>query len=196
MNRRRLYLVVAVSLALVAGMVLLFPSKKSTQPLLQIKIVRRAIEGGKAVMFYRVEVSGHRRIQICNVLTVEEPNDRTSRALLEGKQWISSTYPENFPIGNPSECRREFGVLAPSKAPSWRLRLTVNVENGSLRKRLYYMPAMWRSLRRNGSSITEATWELRNAFGTFDSYVVESDPITNNFTPKASSQASHAALGK
>jgi hypothetical protein len=170
-----------------------------------LKIVRRTVEEGKPVVFFRVEVADNRRTQIKDVEKVvgdssEGPFEgfhityfnsnmapvstiaaspvKASLGLLEPTSnfWAPS---QSSPLLDPSKGRREFGVLVPTNAAIWKLRVTVDMESPNPSERFKSSLIVWRLMRKRGSSVYEATKASWRIFTVMGSEAVESDLITN-----------------
>ena len=197
MNRRHMMLAV-VGLALVCGLVFFAWSKKADQRL-RLKIVRTAIEQGKPVVFFRVEGNTNQRIQIHAV-------EKVTRTVLEGRydspvvskdvwapgqlqEWADFVGQDNF--WAPSQLQHwaflghDFGILALTNVPIWKLRVTATRSVPSLLGAFKAMPGMWSFCRSKGrpfSQIARIGWNMgfSGYTGIFETNVYESDPITNS----------------
>lgn len=196
MNRRRTLLLVIVGLGLAGGLAFLFWPKQSDQPQVHLKIVNRAVEQGRQVVFFRVEGAGSRRIQIVWVGRII--GDWRTRCSLETD--VTGVPPKpatNFwapsqvsPIMNLRSGRKEFGIMAPTNASVWQVRVIVNVDLPTW-ERVRAMPRTWSYMSRRGMPFLSAASGAWNAFydgGTQDLY---SDSITNSVPPESSSIALH-----
>ena len=88
-------------------------------PLLRLKIVGRAVENGREVVFFRLEGEGQRRVIITDVHQI-------SGVTWQAPLWAS----QGPPLNDVSKGRKQFGVLAPKnisvwKETTWRLQATV-----------------------------------------------------------------------
>ena len=173
-------IVIVTAAAVVAVGLLYFvvlPDTEVASP--HLKVVRHAVESGSEVVFFRVELPDSRRVQICSVEKViggkvEEPWVSGSGKPLQLRQnfWAPS---QGWPMGDPGKGRKEFGVLAPTNATVWKLRVTVSLS----------MPRSWMlwqtmleciKQRRLLSKATSGTW---NTFYQAGTETVESETITN-----------------
>ena len=183
MNRRRTLLLSVVGLGLVGGVVFLCWPKKSDQPL-RLKIVGRAVEQGKQVVFFRVESADRRRMRIDKVeraLFGGATDNPFERSVQEAKSfWAPS---QVSPLDDQSKSRDEFGVLEPPNAESWKLRAWVSIITPNPTKNLQGMQQMWQRARSNGKSFFEAACFAWRVYFSAPSEIVEhrvivSDPIT------------------
>jgi hypothetical protein len=175
MNRRRATLLVIVIFALAGGLVFPFSSKQSNQPMLRLSIVRRAVEEGEPVVFFRVEANGGRRLLITNFERVMEDGTSVFR--------LSSPIIRLGPLGDPRESRKEFKMPAPPQTRIWKLRITVRDEM-PISRRFKLELEMWKTMRAMGKSVWDATRSALNVFYPDASQVIESDPISNEVTPE------------
>jgi hypothetical protein len=84
----------------------------------------------------------------------------------------------------PAKGRFEFGVIAPTNVPAWKLQVTVHTEALALRTRLQFMQGQWKSLRKTGTPVLKAARDALRVWGRFyatSSQTVESASITNSF---------------
>jgi hypothetical protein len=186
MNRRRTLLLVIFGLALVCGLAFLFWPEQPHQPMVALKIVRRAFEQGKEVVFFKVVVPDGRRIYINSVERVTA--DKTDRPFDDKSMkptadfWAAHT-PLMGPIGDPNKGRNEFGVVRPAGMPIWKLRVLVDLDvTDPLMRLVAEIRTRW-MLRRAPKNIT------LTGFVCTCSTVVESGPITNAVAPEAFSKA-------
>jgi hypothetical protein len=164
MKRRKALWVVGL-LALVAGVILVWPSKS-----FRLVIARRGVQRGMPVVYFRVEGGPHRRILFTRMLTVQEQ---------QGLDWATV-------MGSSGEIgRQEFGVLAPVNDSPWRLRVSVIVDVSTI-QRLKTLPRIWKTARRAKFSFLKAARYSRDVFSAnrFEDdgrgpTVIESDIITN-----------------
>jgi hypothetical protein len=186
MNRRRTLLLLAViGLALVGAVVLMLRPKKA-QPVVQLKIVRRAFERGRPVVFFRLELADRRSMRIDYVERVmfggstDGPYDRF---LQGGGFWAPS---QSSPLDDPIRSRDTFGVLEPINAERWKLRAKVSVSTPiPTARRLMGLQQMWGCARTLGKPYFEAArLALRAVFSApseiVESYAIVSGPITNS----------------
>ena len=186
MNRRRTLLLVIFGLGLAGGLAFLFWSKQSVQPV-RLKIVRRAFEQGKQVVFFRVEVADGRQIQIrwaekvvgdkIELPFTPQPSGTVKPAI----DFWSST--QAWPIV-PGQ---EFGVVVPTSVATWKLRLIVHLDR-PLPERFIGMPKTWISLVRKGTPCKKAA-RLAWTSSLYRAEKLETDPITNAVAPEAFSKA-------
>jgi hypothetical protein len=202
MNRRLTLLLVVVGLALAGGLVFLFWPKQSDRPLVRLKIVRRAVEQGKPVVFFRVETADSRRIQIAMVAKIIG-DQRTGSVEYAVSGPLSKPKPAmNFwapsqasPIMSLRSRRSEFGIVVPTNASIWRVQVTVFLDL-PIWDRLRAMPSTWSYMRKSGTPFPKAERAARNAFYYTHPQELYSDPITNAVTPEASTPVRPEALGK
>jgi hypothetical protein len=180
---RRTVLFVIVGLALVCGMVLLSGSRK---PLAKLKIVRLAVEQGKSVVYFRVEADTNRLLALNPFIktledgTTEEFLIKSTSGLLVrapnlfAPLQVSDPWDEGF--GSP----REFGVIAPTNSPVWKLRLRVQlVENHSFKTLSDVLrPDTRVGQILFGSTIAAAKW-VWDAQSSTQNEIIESELITN-----------------
>lgn len=100
MNRRSATVLLVVTLALVCGLFLLPGSRK---PLAKLKIVRFAVEQGKSVVYFRVEVEANRWLALTPQIEKLEEG-RTEELIVKGTNGLLG-YSSNF--------------LAPSQLTDW-----------------------------------------------------------------------------
>lgn len=155
MNRRCTLLLVIVGLGLAGGLVFLF-WRQSAQPL-HIKVVRRAVEYGKPVAFFRVEGNGGRRILITEVERVMEDETSVKDFLL------SSPFIALGSFGDPGKSRKEFSMPTPPQTRVWKLRVTVKAEM-PISRRFKLELKTWKMMRASGNSVWEATRSTLNVF--------------------------------
>src|SRR5690349_21504728 len=151
MKRYILTVVALVGLVVALGLAWFIWPRHVKGSLLRLKIVRRTIEQGKPVVFFRIEVADRRDICIVWVEKLMGTNSEGMSLHLGSKQdfWAPSQLWPNL-IGHPEMARKEFGVLAPTNA-AWKLRVSVFMQQASMLDRLKSMPGLWRSQRQNGS---------------------------------------------
>jgi hypothetical protein len=146
-----------------------------------LKIVRQAKEQGKSVVFFRVEGGNNRqRIQIKNVV-------RDAVGTTDGAFDVSPGQTNGFwapshvwPIDDPGKGRKEFGVLVPTKAPVWKLRVGLWVDTPISIQRLKNNITTWALLRSAGRPFFRAIRETWVAFYVADEPVIESELMTNS----------------
>jgi len=189
MKRPILFIPVLFGLSFAVGLGWIFWARHHNDSPPKLTIVRQTMEEGQPVVFFQVDGSDSRRIQIGHVERVigERTDEPTSKPVqrvsslsfkLEKDFWAPSS-PELPPIGDPNKSRKEFGVVAPTNAPIWKLRVTI-MEHATLAQRFKDAPGLWKHLRGLGFSIRPT---LREAWTTsifVGSKVVESDAITNS----------------
>jgi hypothetical protein len=182
-------------LFIIVGFVLafLFWPKKSHQQL-RLKVLRRGIEQGKPVAFFRVEGAQGRRIKIIDVKTVsgntsEGPSSGSTGLLgprvLRTNFWAGSS---PMPMFDLRKARGEFGVVAPTDAPNWTLRISVVME-GSSRFEFDFLETMLRTLsglRSMGLPLLDAARITWNGVYYAQQQAIESEPITNSAAAEAS----------
>jgi hypothetical protein len=181
MNRHRIYLVVAFSSALVAGTVFLLPSRSNPHSI-QLNIVRKAVEQGKPVVFFRVNGAEKQFMQMGGLCTFEEGKkpERFFKAAngLFGPWYAISPSSRIDPIDDTNRNQREFGVIAPTNLV-WRLHAQVYIEDKSLSKRLSGIFGTWRVIGRQ-SVLDALRGEWKGIHIQTEDIV--SDPITNAVT--------------
>jgi hypothetical protein len=188
MKGRTLYVSILAAVALAISLAWFFWPRHINGPLLRLKIVRQTVEQGRPVVFFRVEVADHRRIQITgaekvlgNVTERSWDEEKDSRGLPKVAKdfWAPSL---GSPTGNPKIGRKQFGVQAPTNAPIWKLRVTIAMEEPDPFKRISIMPGLWKwelTIPSHNKSKVRTAWEVWNAFYDIGSQTTESDPITN-----------------
>ena len=169
MKRRRVFVGVLAVLVLAAGLGWYFWPRHNNGPLLRLKVIRQSVEQGKPVVFFEVEAIGGRRRQICN-LEREDYWGETIKTLPIQDVW------KPLGLGDPFRGQKQFGVLEPTKAGAWKLRVTVATET----ERVHGIKTLWRLLRMRGTSLFAATKQSLEAFYPNRSEVIESDFITNS----------------
>lgn len=178
MNRRRIS-VVASLVVVVTGFWFFLWVLSPGEPEFRLKVVRQAIEQGKPVIFFKVVGGGPERIQLTDVERVAAgitngPFDEFSKPAKDF--WAPS---QTWPMGNPNVARKEFGIVAPTNTPVWKL-LTMIYAEAPATERFKAMPRLWRHLRKAGSSFPKATRDTWNAFYGGSRHLIESDLITNS----------------
>src|SRR5579859_4880074 len=208
MNRCRRLLLLVVGLVL-GGMGFMLWSKK-TQPLLRLQIVKQSIEQGKPVVFFRLDGDANLRILIHGV-------EKVTGAALDGRYdspvsskdiwgpgllqaWADVAGQDNFwapsQLSHWAFAGQDFGVLALTNVPIWKLRVTATMSVPSRLGAFKAMPTMWSFCRSKGRpflQIAKTTWNmgLSGYTGIFETNVIESDLITNSVPPESSSSAIH-----
>jgi|SRR5882724_3723255 len=192
MNRRRATVLVFVSLGLVCILVLLPGSRK---PVARLKIVRFAVEQGKSVVYFRVEAGTNRLLTLTPFLQkleggrVEEWLVMGTNGLIAKSADFLASSQSSDPWVNESTSREEFGILAPTNSPVWRLRIQVNIEDPYSIRRLAVLLKMGIKIQlppvRSFPAAAAALWKHT----AFHYEILESDPITNVVTPEAFSRA-------
>ena len=82
-------------------------------------------------------------------------------------------------MGDPEVGRKEFGILAPTNAAVWNLRVRICPEVSSF-GRFNRMLGEWWRMKSRGDSFSKATRDAWNTFyGVGSDQVVESELITN-----------------
>jgi hypothetical protein len=186
MKRRNLFVALLAVLVLWVGVGWFIWPRHNKGPLLRLNVVRLTVENGRQTGFFQVEVADRRRIEIVEVdrITgdrIEGPLDfsdvKSARVAKKVPNfWAPS---QSSPMGDPKKGRTEFGVIAPTNAPVWKLRVTVHMETPSQLERFKMMPGLWWNMRQNGSSIYGATKDTWNAFYSDSNQWIESEPMTN-----------------
>lgn len=151
-----------------------------------MKIIRQDVDQGNPVVFFQLQEATGRRIQIENVqrLIGDIVQDPSGPGF-----WAAS---QHAAIGSPNKALREFGVLAPTNCPEWRLRVIVNMEPASQLGRLKEMSKAWRNLRAARIPFFTSVFMIRNGFYATDVQVIESDPITGSLLHESSTNALHS----
>jgi hypothetical protein len=170
---------------------------KKSGPHLRLKIVRRAIEQGKPVVFFRLDGDANLRILIHGV-------EKVAGAAVEGRydspvvskdvwgplkqEWGDVVGQDNFWAPSQSlHCAfasQDFGVLALTDVPIWKLRVTATMSVPNRLGAFKAVPTMWRVCRSNGRTlpqIAKVAWGMWSSgySGIFETNVFESDPVTN-----------------
>jgi len=205
MNRPKIFLVLGL-LVLMGGFLFLLWPHKTTKPLLRLKIVRQTKENGRPVVFFRVQATDHRRIVLdriervigerAEVLATEsffsdghtfyvgieriplvrgQPSITSHGLLLFPGFWPPST---PNPVGDLKQGRKTFGVLGPTNARVWKLRVQACVEMATL-QRFNQIRMGWMDNWRKGKPCFKAAWEAWNTFYGIRFQEVDSDFITN-----------------
>src|SRR5579859_7273898 len=190
MNRCRRLLLLVVGLVL-GGMGFMLWSKK-TQPLLRLQIVKQSIEQGKPVVFFRLDGDSNLRILIHGV-------EKVTGAALDGRYDSPVSSKDIWApcqLSHWAFAGQDFGVLALTNVPIWKLRVTSTMSVPSRLGAFKAMPTMWSFCRSKGRpflQIAKTTWNmgLSGYTGIFETNVIESDLITNSVPPESSSSAIH-----
>lgn len=142
--------------------------RASDAPLLQLKLVRQTVEQGKPVAYFKVLVGDRRRIQITGAEkiigdTVDECWAEQQRLFGPNAGfWAPS---QVCPTGDPAKGKTEFGVVVPTNAAVWNLRVSVIMETPNQVERIRRMPEAWRSITTSFHvSKPRAAWVVWNAF--------------------------------
>jgi hypothetical protein len=214
MKRRRVFVGVLAVLVLAAGLGWFLWPRDTSIPHFRIKITRQTVEQGKPVVWFCVQGGGGIQFQLVDVeriagelnegpfegarLSYDSPFSSGPKFGLLPPKVTLGTQKENFwapsqvwPLLDRKRGRQPFGLLSPTNAPIWKIRVTVAVERQSLGHRLKNLkdiPVYWKDLRRGAwrqekSSVLAATLKAPFlALGRPEGlhrYVVESDFITN-----------------
>jgi hypothetical protein len=149
-------------------------------PILRLKVMSQTVDQGKPVVFFRVEGGTNRRIALSRVsrVIVEKSNSWTLSTAHELDEFAGLLPPG--PIDVPNLARKGFGVFVPTNAGIWQLSVTVEKEDLSPSDRFGKMPAAWKSMRKQGCSLYEATKGSWESFFATGLEFVESEPITNS----------------
>jgi hypothetical protein len=179
----RTLLLVIVGLVLLVGLVFIICLNDQNQPLPRLNVTRHEVEQGKEVFFFKVTGAGVRRIHITRVervtkYSVDGPLESPPLDKRPKNFWSAESLPLR-PIGDPAEGRREFGVLAPTGVPIWKLRVSVEMEAENLTYRIKSRVKLWRMEFKTGKSFWAATHHAWTSFLYGDSATVESDVMTN-----------------
>lgn len=166
---KRRVVVVAAFAALVVGLgcAVWLLLQQADSPL-ALKLVRQRIENGTPVAYFRLAGCFGRRLQIGEI------EQLTGHQVL---QWadLLAVFRDPKTAG-----RRELRLVAPKDVQSWKLRVTVYMEPGSLVERFNLALGQWRTLRANKYSATKALKEIWTTPVYSQSQIVESNPVTNN----------------
>jgi len=187
-------LLAVVGLLLACAVVLFWP-RQSEYPRVRLKMVRRGIEQGKPVVFFRIDGTGDRRIQIALIAKISGNWDTLESTVT----CVPPTQATNFwapsqvsPIMNVGIGRKEFGIIAPTNTSAnplvWYLRAIVDVETARF-DRLRQMRRAWSYLKTTGKSFPKAVWAAWNWFYIENYEDLYSDPITNSIELEISSKA-------
>jgi hypothetical protein len=176
--KTRAILVIIVGLVLAYGLAIFCWPRDDKRPV-RLKITRRAIEQGKPVVFFRLVGANGRRIRITDVQRVvgalnDGPFEAPGIWTPTENFWSPS---QEWPLLDPKKGRREFGLCAPTNTQSWKVKVTVNVENIGLGARLSNLRKLWKPLRKCGSSFLRATW---SAWGAFTILILISSKATQS----------------
>jgi hypothetical protein len=109
---------------------------------------------------------------------MENNNSWTLPSAHELDEWAGLVSPG--PIDVPNLARKGFGVFVPTNAAPWRLSVTVEKDDLSPSDRLRQKLWVWKSMRKQGCSLYEATNVTWQAVFTTDLEFLESEPITNS----------------
>jgi len=172
--------VVVFAVLLFVGIGFLALPHSSNDPLLRLKIVRQTVDQGKPVVFFRVERPGRKRIRIKQV-------DKIIGDRMEGFDPRTSTKDffapsQESPVDNPMKSRKDLGVLAPTNASVWKLRVLVQKEEPNPLKRVPTMVRVWKFRHRYNlhGSVLDYWTGFWNGFTAGPSQWIESDFITNS----------------
>ena len=176
--KTRTILVVIVGFVLAFGVFLFWP-KKSDQPDVRIEIVRRAFKKVREVVFFRIVGADGKRIRFTQFVTVSD-NDvppssladslKTAKADEEGRELASLlTVKDN----------KEFGKSSPIGGTVWKVRVTVMTKMPML-ECLRLMPSAMLQMPKSAKNLS---WIWNRLDNSFDSWVIESDLITNSVAP-------------
>jgi hypothetical protein len=188
MNRHRTLLLVIVGLGLACGIEFLLWSKKTS--LVELKIVRRAVEQGRSVVFFRVNGAEKGLMVIDGVYKIED--GKVKERLVRGADGLFGRWGDFSPLAiidpldDTNRERREFGVIAPTNVPVWSLQAQVFTDDPSLFKRFSIGFSVWWSFGKE--SVLSALRRAWNAHAIRTENIA-SDPITNAVAPEASSKA-------
>jgi hypothetical protein len=181
---RRLVFASAIAAAVVYLLyVIVLPANpKISSP--RLKLFRHASERGREVVFFRVELDDNRRVQICGAEKIAGDGDTLEELFLHDSFpmrvnqdfWAPS---QVWPLGDFRRGRKEFGVLAPTNAPTWKLRIAVCMSVPRSSAWLTMMRKDWAAQRRSGASAFKAASDTWNTFYQMDTRQIESETITN-----------------
>lgn len=171
------------ALVVVAVLLVLLQPKGAVR----LKIIKRAIEQGQSVVFFRVETD--RRFQLHMVERVsgestDNPYQFTNYGA--GEFWGPA---QAWPMGGDQIARTGFGVLAPTNR-TWKLRIEVILDSGRLVDRLRDMPEVYRIERSKGTPFLKRCKNTLRAWGDTRNQWIESEPITNSMAPGISGERS------
>jgi hypothetical protein len=200
MNRNQIASAAIVFLAL--GVAFYAWPRNSEHPKVRLIVVRRTIEQGKPVVFFRLELADKRRIQIDKVKRVlfggasDSPYEPSVQAA--NSFWAPS---QSSPLNDPSKGRDTFGVLEPPNAESWKLRAWVSIVTPNQNKGIKGMRKIWWLARSRGKPFFETArlaWRLWLSVPSeiVENQMIVSSPITNAFTPEDSTRVTHDLSGK
>jgi hypothetical protein len=178
---KKAIIVVVVALAVLAvGLTWFLLPRQTIDPRLHLNVVRKTVEQGQPVFFFRVEGGTNRRIAISRLsrVTVENSNSWTLPSAHELDEFQGLVPPG--PIHVPSTAREGFGVFVPTNAATWKLFVEVDTEDLSPADRFRKMPAFWKSMRKQGCSFCEATKVGWQSFFATGLQFVYSEPLTNS----------------
>lgn len=145
---------------------------KSSGPF-RLRLVKWEMENGP-VVFFRVDCTDNRRFEIwC--------------CLVKADNGIFKPYIQGSPVGRLAMSKKEFGVAAWTNAPCWKLCVGIHAEKPDLGWRVNETQTFWRVMQSNGASPLQATSSALSAFYGAESYMVDSDFITNSVVPEVSS---------
>ena len=176
--KRPILKVLLICLALITGILSLLWPHRAGPPRPRLKIVRQTVTQGQTIVFFRVEGVSDRRVQFDKVVKVlgdatNELVDMDAFFKIGTKAW---------PLGDPRQARKEFGIPAPTNAEIWRLRLNVQWDDPTDPnpiQRVKDWPTMWRAARLAGSPLRTSCWYTLNSFYGKGGQIIESDFITN-----------------
>jgi hypothetical protein len=182
-----------VGLVLLVGLVFIICLNNQNQPLPRLNVTRHEVEQEKEVFFFKVTGAGDRRIHITRVERVTKykvdgplespPLDKRAKNF-----WSAESLPLR-PIGDLAKGRCEFGVLAPTGVPTWKLRVSVDMEAEDLTYRVRLRVKFWLMELKTGKSLWVATHDAWTSFLYGDSATIESDVVTNGVVAEFSSRA-------
>jgi len=181
-TRRTAITIAAVLLAACLLYFLVLPANpKTSSP--RLRVVRHVAEGGREIVFFRVELADSRRVQICGAEKII--GDKVESPFVEGSFpmqvaqnfWAAS---QAWPMGDFRRGRQEFGVLAPTNTIVWKFRVRVCISMPRSSAWLTTMQKDWMAQRRRGISFLKATRDTWNTFYSMGTEEIESECITNS----------------
>jgi hypothetical protein len=162
--------------------------QEAEDPVFHLLTVRQTNENGRAVVFFRVTGARTRRIQLTGAVRVFEEGEDSPDNSTAGMEFFAPS--QVAPFGNPIMARKPFGVLAPTNASPWKLKVCVYMEDPIFFHRLPVMPRMWKWGRKLRKSVVGSASFAWNAFLAGGSQWVDSDLITNGIPDLSTSLTS------
>ena len=172
-----------VGLLAVAAVLWVVWPRSAKEPVFRLLVVREAVEQGKAVVFFRVEVPDRRRIQLSGAQRVAGNKTNDWREFPPNGSngfWAPS---QAWPMGDPAKALKPLGILAPTNTSVWKARIYVYKEIPSQTRRIAQMPSLWWGQWRSGmmgKSVGRLTRDVWGMFFSDGGEWVESEPLTNH----------------